>query len=123
MAVNSAVIDRADSAARDGGDDKSPVFSAGRKELHGVARLTRSRSASFEPTITEYRVVAKIVEGAVHQLVREIGRLNMQSRLDPEKIDGGIFKSRAGAERATQDRRGGHHVGKLSAHAHDFADS
>ena len=50
----------------------------------------------------------------------DIGRPEVQRRIDPEKIDRRIFKSGARGERAAQNRRAGDDVGKSPADAHDF---
>src|SRR5205809_1789775 len=65
-------------------------------------------------------VVSKIIKIAANQLVQNIRRLRVQSRIDAVKINSGVFKSRAGAHRPAQDRGTGNDIRKLPAHSHDF---
>ena len=49
-------------------------------------------------------VISKVIKVAVNQLVENIGRSRVQSRIDAVKIDSRVLKSRASADRSAQDR-------------------
>ena len=69
------------------------------------ADLERVRQARTDDD--RVRIVAKIVEAPGDKLLGKIGGLEMESGLDAEKVGGGVFETRARAQRPTQDGRAG----------------
>src|SRR5205823_11372796 len=64
--------------------------------------------------------IAEIVKISVDQLMRQISCLKMKRRFDAVKIDRGILKSRARAQRPPQDRRARNDIRELPADTHDL---
>ena len=121
MCVNAAGIDRAHATARNGGDIEAPIFPARREQLNGVAWLDLEQVGQSISNNHAGRVVAKIIESAIDDLLRQIGRTEMRCRIDAEKLGRGCFEPGPRANRAAKHRRACNHVGKLPADPHDFA--
>jgi len=60
-------------------------------------------------------VAAKIVKLPVNELVKNIGGLRMQGRINAVKIDRRVFKSRTSAESSAQDWRARNDIRKFPA--------
>ena len=120
MCINPGGINRSDPRARNCGNSETPVLPIWREQLHRVADASLKHFCQTRTDNDRARIVSKVVEVAVNQLVEKIRRLRMQSRIDAVKIDSRIFKSRASADCSTQNRRTRNHIGELSAYPHDF---
>src|SRR5207247_4883284 len=101
-------------------NSESPVLPVGRRQLNGVANASLKELCQTRPDYDRAGVVAKIIKVPVNELVKDIGSLRVQGRINAVKVDGGVLKSRASTDRSPQHRRTGNDVGKLPAHPHDF---
>src|SRR5207247_10353611 len=101
-------------------NSESPVLPVGRRQLNGVANASLKELCQTRPDYDRAGVVAKIIKVPVNELVKDIGSLRVQGRINAVKVDGGVLKSRARTDRSPQHRRTGNDVGKLLAHTLDF---
>src|SRR5207248_4468620 len=121
MGINASGIDRTDTAAGHGRDDQPTILATRRQELDRLACIHIKSGRQFRPENDGVRIISKVIEISVDNLVRQIGCLQMKSWIDPEKIDCRVFKTGARAERAAQHWGTGNDIGKLPAHPHDCA--
>ena len=98
--INAGGINRSDAPPRDRGNGESPVFAAGRKQLHGVTETGLKCLGQTRTNDDRAGVISKIIKAAFDQLMEKIGRLRMKRGFDSIKIDSRIFKSGAGAQRS-----------------------
>src|SRR5439155_18995659 len=95
MRVNAAGIDGAHATARDGSDVESPILAPGREQLNGIARPDLEHIGESVADNHAGRVVPKVVERAVDDLLCQIRRAQMRGRINSKKIGRGRFESRA----------------------------
>ena len=122
MRVNAAGIDGAHATARDGSDVEAPIFAAGREQLNGIARPDLEYIGESVADNHAGRVVPKVVERAIDNLLGQIRRAQMRGRINSKKIGRGRFESRACANCSVKHGRAGDNIGKLPADSHEFAD-
>src|SRR6266516_1366520 len=90
--------------ARDRRYGQTPVLAVGRKQLHRVADSDLKYLSQPGTDDDRARIISEIIEVALNQLMQKIGRLRMESGIDPVKIDRRILKSSPGADCPAHNR-------------------
>src|SRR6266853_854581 len=94
----------ANPGASDGRNIESPVLAVGREQLHGVADACLKQLGQARTDNDRAGVISKIIKFAVNQLVENVSRLRVQSRIDAVQLDRSVLKSRASAYCSAKDR-------------------
>src|SRR5262249_19189754 len=109
--INPGRINRPDACACNCRNRKTPVFAIRREQLNGITyAYVKQLLCKTRPENDRARVVSKIREIPVDQLLQNVGALPLQGRIDSVNVDGAVWKSGARRHRAAEHRSTGNDI-------------